>query len=237
MRKALIGLILAASAMTPAAVQAQQAGSDPILERYQRVGERNRARVEAREERRAPQQEVRERRQERRQEVRERRRMDAAPPAAAMQRNYDGRRDVIRERYERVGRENRRNYERQAEERRLEAERRQEWRERRRDRAHWDRDWRYDRRYDWRDWRYSNRGLYQWSPYYAPYRGHSYSRFGIGIQIGRPFYDQRYWVQDPWQYRLPHAPAGHQWVRYYNDVLLVDTWTGQVVDVIYDFFW
>jgi len=26
-------------------------------------------------------------------------------------------------------------------------------------------------------------------------------------------------------------------VRYYDDVLLIDTYTGQVVDVIYDFFW
>jgi len=26
-------------------------------------------------------------------------------------------------------------------------------------------------------------------------------------------------------------------VRYYDDVVLVDTYTGEVVDVIYDFFW
>jgi len=27
------------------------------------------------------------------------------------------------------------------------------------------------------------------------------------------------------------------WVRYWNDAVLVDTWTGQVVDVVHNFFW
>ena len=48
---------------------------------------------------------------------------------------------------------------------------------------------------------------------------------------------QRYWINDPYQYRLPYAPEGTRWIRYYNDVLLVDTWSGEVVDVIHDFFW
>jgi Ni/Co efflux regulator RcnB len=38
-------------------------------------------------------------------------------------------------------------------------------------------------------------------------------------------------------YRLPFAPPGYRWIRYYDDALLIDTWDGQVVDVIYDFFW
>ena len=29
----------------------------------------------------------------------------------------------------------------------------------------------------------------------------------------------------------------YRWVRYYDDVLLVDVYSGEVVDVIYDFFW
>ena len=73
--------------------------------------------------------------------------------------------------------------------------------------------------------------------YYAPYRDWSYNRFSIGVFLDSLFYDQRYWIGDPYQYRLPPAPPGTQWVRYYNDVLLVDTWSGEVVDVIYDFFW
>jgi Ni/Co efflux regulator RcnB len=38
-------------------------------------------------------------------------------------------------------------------------------------------------------------------------------------------------------YRLPPAYPGTQWIRYYDDALLVDIWTGEVVDVVYDFFW
>lgn len=102
----------------------------------------------------------------------------------------------------------------------------------------WDRTgWRNDRRYDWQNWRYRNRSLFNLSRYYSPYRNWGYNRFSIGFFLPSLFYSQRYWIGDPWQYRLPHAPPGTQWVRYYNDVLLVDTWTGEVVDVIYDFFW
>jgi Ni/Co efflux regulator RcnB len=59
----------------------------------------------------------------------------------------------------------------------------------------------------------------------------------IGLLLGAPFYSSNYWISDPWQYRLPAAYPGTRWVRYYNDVLLVDTYTGEVLDVIHDFFW
>jgi Ni/Co efflux regulator RcnB len=101
----------------------------------------------------------------------------------------------------------------------------------------WDRGWRNDRRYDWQNYRYSNRRLYSPGYYYSPYRDHSYSRFGIGVTLGSGFYSSRYWINDPWSYRLPEPFPGTRWIRYYNDVLLVDTFTGEVVDVIYDFFW
>ena len=111
-------------------------------------------------------------------------------------------------------------------------------REHRRFHREWDRhSWRGDRRYDWRDWRFRNRSLFRLSPYYSPYRSHRYSRFSIGLFLEPLFYSQRYWIGDPWQYRLPYAPPGTQWVRYYNDVLLVDVYSGEVIDVIYDFFW
>jgi hypothetical protein len=113
------------------------------------------------------------------------------------------------------------------------------WRDGRRGdwRNSWNSGWRNDRRYDWNRWRYANRNIFRLSPYYSPYRNHRYSRFGIGFFLDSLFYDQRYWIGDPWQYRLPPAPPGTQWVRYYNDVILVDVYSGEVVDVIYDFFW
>ncbi len=101
----------------------------------------------------------------------------------------------------------------------------------------WNRGWRNDNRYNWSFWRNQNRNRYRLSPYYSPYRNWSYRRFSIGLFLDSLFYSQRYWIGDPWQYRLPPAPYGTQWVRYYNDVLLVDIYTGEVVDAIYGFFW
>jgi len=79
--------------------------------------------------------------------------------------------------------------------------------------------------------------VFRIQPYYSPYRGYRYNRYGIGSILNRGLWGRNYWISDPYRYRLPPAPVGYQWVRYYNDVLLVDTWSGRVVDVIYDFFW
>ena len=154
----------------------------------------------------------------------------------------DPRMERHRRRYEQLERRNQREWQRDQREDDPEwrGDRRgdrRDWRNERRGDRRWDRSWRNDRRYDWQNWRYSNRHLYRQPGYYAPYRGHRYSRFSIGLILGQPFFHQRYWIDDPWQYRLPHAGPGYAWVRYYDDVLLVDTWTGEVVDVIHDFFW
>lgn len=116
---------------------------------------------------------------------------------------------------------------------------RRDWRqERRGDRRDWNRDWRNDRRYAWRDWRYANRNLFRLPRYYAPYGyGYGYQRFSIGLFLDQMLFGQRYWISDPFHYRLPPAPYGTQWIRYYNDVILVDVYTGEVLDVIHDFFW
>ncbi|WP_235037481.1 MULTISPECIES: RcnB family protein [unclassified Novosphingobium] len=102
----------------------------------------------------------------------------------------------------------------------------------------WDRNsWRRDNRYDWQSYRSRNRSTYQIGRYYSPYQNYSYRRVGIGFSLGSMFYGNRYWVNDPWQYRLPEVYGPYRWVRYYDDVLLVDIYSGEVVDVIYDFFW
>lgn len=101
----------------------------------------------------------------------------------------------------------------------------------------WNHSWRNDRRYDWRGHRDRYRNYYRPGRYYAPYRGHSYRRFGIGITLGSGYFGERYWINDPSYYRLPPAYGPYRWVRYYDDVLLVDLRSGRVVDVIYDFFW
>jgi hypothetical protein len=101
----------------------------------------------------------------------------------------------------------------------------------------WNRDWRNDRRYDWQGYRYSNRNIFHIGPYYAPYRDYRYNRLSIGLFLDSVFFGRNYWIDDPFYYRLPPADYGTHWVRYYNDVVLVDDYTGEVLDVIYDFFW
>jgi hypothetical protein len=116
---------------------------------------------------------------------------------------------------------------------------RRDWRDgdRRDRRTSWNRSWRNDNRYDWQRWRYSNRNIFHIGRYYSPYRNYGYNRFSIGLILDPLFFGRDYWIGDPWQYRLPPAPPGTQWIRYYDDVLLVDVYSGEVLDAIYDFFW
>ena len=105
------------------------------------------------------------------------------------------------------------------------------------DSRRWDRRWRDNRRYDWSGYRNSNRHVYRIGRYYSPYRDYSYRRLSIGFSLDSLFFSNRYWINDPWQYRLPEVYGPYRWVRYYDDVLLVNTYSGEVVDVIHDFFW
>lgn len=102
----------------------------------------------------------------------------------------------------------------------------------------WDRGWRRDDRYDWNRYRERNRSLYRLPRYYAPQGwGYGYRRFGIGVRLNTFLFGSNYWINDPFYYRLPEAWGPYRWVRYYNDALLVDIRSGQVVDVEYDIFW
>ena len=105
------------------------------------------------------------------------------------------------------------------------------------DHRRWDREsWRGDRRYDWRRWRDRNRSTFRLGLYVDPF-GWGYNRWGIGSRLYPNYYRSSFWINDPWQYRLPQAYPPYRWVRYHNDAILVDTWSGEVVDVIYNFFW
>lgn len=103
-------------------------------------------------------------------------------------------------------------------------------------RGGWNDGWRNDRRYNWQSYRSANRGAYRVGRYYGP-RGYSYSRWSRGYRVDPFFYGQRYWISDPWAYRLPPAYGSYRWVRYYDDVALVDIRTGLVLDLIESFFW
>jgi hypothetical protein len=104
-------------------------------------------------------------------------------------------------------------------------------------RREWNSGWRSDRRYDWYSHRSRYRDYYRPGRYYAPYRDYGYRRYSVGLFLGSGFYGSRYWITNPGNYRLPAAYGSYRWVRYYNDVLLVDIYDGRVVDVIYNFFY
>jgi hypothetical protein len=102
----------------------------------------------------------------------------------------------------------------------------------------WNRRWRNDRQYDWQRYRYDNRNLFSRQRYSVPYGwNYGYRRFSIGFSLSNILFDRQYWIDDPYSFRLPPAYGPYRWVRYYDDVMLVDLRSGQIVDVIYDFFW
>jgi Ni/Co efflux regulator RcnB len=103
-------------------------------------------------------------------------------------------------------------------------EARQEYREDRRD---------YNRN-EWRSYRQSNRNLYGRGSYRSAYR---YTAFRPGIRIASGYYAPRHLIADPWRYRLPRVSGYNRWVRHHDDVLLINTRTGYVVDVIRGFYW
>ena len=100
----------------------------------------------------------------------------------------------------------------------------------------WRTDWRHDNRYDWHDYRNRHRSIFHLGFYFDPF-GWGYQRYGVGWRLWPSYYSSSYWLDDPYMYRLPYAPWPYKWVRYYDDALLVDVYSGQVVDVMYDFFW
>ncbi|MFA5962924.1 MAG: RcnB family protein [Sphingomonas sp.] len=104
--------------------------------------------------------------------------------------------------------------------------------------GNWNRNWRNDNRYDWNRARRYNRENFHLPRYYAPYGwDYGYRRFSIGFRLSSILFGQNYWIDDPYYYDLPPAYGPYRWVRYYNDALLVDIYTGEVVDTVYDIFW
>ena len=103
--------------------------------------------------------------------------------------------------------------------------------------GNWNRDWRHDNRYDWQNYRNYHRDIYRLGRYDAPYRGYSYRRLGVGVYLDSLFFGSDYLIDDPFYYRLPEVYGPYRWIRYYDDAVLVDVYSGEVEDVIYGFFY
>lgn len=84
-----------------------------------------------------------------------------------------------------------------------------------------------------RDYRRDNPRVYARGDWRAPY---GYRHWNRGAYIDRGYYAPRYYINDPWRYRLPRPVSYARWVRHYDDMLLVDIRNGRVIDVYYSFF-
>lgn len=91
-------------------------------------------------------------------------------------------------------------------------------------------------RRDWRDYRRDNREAFRRSAYVGP-RGYRYRPVTVGYQFQPAYYGQRYWVNDYARYHLAAPGLNRRWVRYGNDVVLVNVRTGRVLAVNSGFFW
>jgi len=91
-------------------------------------------------------------------------------------------------------------------------------------------------REDWRDYRKGHRDVYRRPAYSGP-RGYAYRPVAVGHRFQPAYYGSRYVIADPYRYRLPAVRANQRWVRYGNDVALVNIRTGRVVAVHNSFFW
>lgn len=101
----------------------------------------------------------------------------------------------------------------------------------------WNTGWRDDRRYDWYRHRAQYDRYYRLPRYYAPRGyGYGYRTWYRGYRADPYFYSSSYWINDPYYYRLPPAYGSYRWVRYYNDVALIDISNGIVADLITNFF-
>jgi Ni/Co efflux regulator RcnB len=76
---------------------------------------------------------------------------------------------------------------------------------------------------------------FHWRAYHRPH-GWYYRRWTFGEFLPRLFWAQTYWITSYWMFELPAPPPGCVWVRYGDDALLVDSDTGEIVEVVYDLF-
>lgn len=113
--------------------------------------------------------------------------------------------------------------------------RRGDWQEAREDRQELRED-RREYREDWREYRKKNAAAFRRGGYHSP-RGHAYRPVRVGVNLNPAFYGNRYWINDPYSYRLPRAQIGTRYIRYGNDVLLINTRTGRVLQVYDRFFY
>lgn len=94
------------------------------------------------------------------------------------------------------------------------------------------------RQFDPRDYHhnYQAERRYHWGQYQRP-RGWYERRWLFGEFLPAFFWARNYWIADYWMFGLAIPPYGCEWVRYGNDALLIDTDSGEILQVVYGIFY
>jgi Ni/Co efflux regulator RcnB len=61
--------------------------------------------------------------------------------------------------------------------------------------------------------------------------------WGFGDILPRPWFARSYWLLDFLDYDLPYPPPGYTWVRVGPDALMIDEYSGRIVQVVRGIFW
>lgn len=72
---------------------------------------------------------------------------------------------------------------------------------------------------------------------WAAPRGFHYRRFRLGERIPRVLLAADFFLTSYWLYGLEPPPPDYVWVRDGPDAVLVDRYTGEVIQVVYDVFY
>jgi Ni/Co efflux regulator RcnB len=68
-------------------------------------------------------------------------------------------------------------------------------------------------------------------------RGYAYQRWTFGMTLPSIFWANNYWIDDYAYYGLGAPPPGTVWVRYGSDAILIDRYTGEILEVVYGQFY
>lgn len=112
---------------------------------------------------------------------------------------------------------------------------------------------RHENNSNWNNNRHDNRGSWQGrfnrrnvtAQHHYRYRGnawrwpsgHSYRRWTYGMTLPSLFWASNYWISDYSNYGLAYPPPGTVWVRYGNDAILIDRYSGEILEVVYGQFY
>jgi Ni/Co efflux regulator RcnB len=94
-------------------------------------------------------------------------------------------------------------------------------------------------RNDWsryhRSFNASRRFHFRGGIYHRP-AGWYYRRWTFGDFLPSLFWGSTYWINDYYYYDLMPPPPGTVWVRYGDDALLIDRYSGEIIQVEYSVF-